>query len=60
MGGVGAWVGGAIRRKGTPLSLMLSKGNLENQTTTQSSPKVYWLSQTGLDLWIRYVAENLS
>lgn len=57
MGGVGAWVGGAIRRKGTPLSLILSKGNLENQTTTQSSPKVFWLSQTGLDLWIRYVSK---
>lgn len=48
MGGVGAWVGGAIRKKDNPLSLMLSKGNLENQTT-QSSPKVFWLSQTGLD-----------
>lgn len=59
MGGVGAWVGGAIRKKDNPLSLMLSKGNLENQTT-QSSPKVFWLSQTGLDWWIRYVAENLS
>lgn len=59
VGGVGAWVGGAMRKKDNPLSLMLSKGNLENQTT-QSSPKVFWLSQTGLDRWIRYVAENLS
>ena len=40
MGGVGAWVGGTIRKKDNPLSLMLSKGNLENQTT-QSSPKVF-------------------